>query len=226
MKQTRNTLILGGIAVVLTVAAILIIVIGQSVPTDDPQPIDTTVDTLGSSNNPSSAANSADESGAHTRPLLSFPALRGTNLNLATVRVPTDLTAGPKLIVVSYDDDQQSIVDDWFEPLLDINAAFPGLSGYYTPLLPKDAADSASFIIGGFALLASEDERERTIIVFTNVALFNELTQVSSTDTIQLFLLNNAHEIVWRASGAVNDSKLAALQGELATLDGANPSAP
>jgi hypothetical protein len=206
MQKKRGVFVLTMVSIMLVVMAGVVFVIGESVPSDDPQP-GVASDTQ--------ALVSTDE----TLPILgAFPQMRGTGLDFGTVRIPEDLVAGPKLIVVSYDDNQQGIVNEWFEPLLELNTEFPTLNGYYTPLLPKDTADSAAFIVGGFAALANEAERERTVVVFTDVERFNELVSINSQDTVQLFLLDCDNQIRWQASGPVNKQKLDSLRTTLVTL--------
>lgn len=218
-NRQNMSILLIGVALIFAIAAVAIFAIGASVPTDDP--VVPTTDAAVQSESDDVVGQDTVE----TEEYLVFPEIRGTDLDFEQIRVPGDLTAGPKLIVVSYDDNQQGIVNAWFEPLVEINDEFPALSGYYVPLLPKDASDGAAFIIGGFAALANDDERDRTIIVFTNVEQFNELTAVEGTDVVQLFLLNSDHQIVWRAEGEVDDAKLDGLQVALTALDEPTPAA-
>lgn len=206
MQKRRALLVLITALVVVLVLAVL--AIGAQVPTDDPQPGNVVASAVAENDEYETLANYG-----------AFPQLRGTDLSFGTVQIPEELAPGPKLIVVSYDDDQQGIVNEWFEPLLELNTDFPRLNGYYTPLLPKDTADSAAFIIGGFAALANSAERERTIVVFTHVERFNELVAVQSTEAVQLFLLDDSHQIRWRADGAVSKAKLDTLRSVLSALD-------
>ncbi|MCB9437142.1 MAG: hypothetical protein H6673_09150 [Anaerolineales bacterium] len=195
--KSRRLWVLGGLVSVLVIlTAIAVVLIGQGVPDDDPiaQPTST----------------------ASNLPV--FPKLAGTNLNFDEVRIPTDLDAGLKLLVVSYDSDQQPDVDGWLSPLEALNEQYPDLAGYYLPLLPKDTADSAAFIIGGMAMMASDTNRTRTIIVFTDVERFNQLVGVESQDAIQLFLLDAENQIQWRGIGAYSDEKLQSLVGVLGEL--------
>lgn len=195
--QIRRLSVLGGMVSALVILAVIVVVlIGQGVPDDDPiaQPTSTV------SNLPV------------------FPKLTGTNLNFDEVRIPTDLDAGLKLLVVSYESDQQPDVDGWLTPLETLNEQYPDLAGYYLPLLPKDTADSAAFIIGGMAMMASDTNRTRTIIVFTDVERFNQLVGVESQDAIQLFLLDAENQIRWRAIGTYSDDKLQTLGEALERL--------
>lgn len=190
----------GVVAVIAVIGIIAVILFGRGVPKDDPQPQPTATGDVETSS-------------------LSFPRLTGTNLSLNELEVPADLAAGLKLIVVSYEAAQQPDVDSWLPPLETLNNDFPALSGYYIPLLPKSAADSAAFIIGGMSMAASNNtDRARTIVVFTDVEAFNELVAVADTSSIQLFLIDGENRIVWQAAGAYEEAKMQSLRGVLENL--------
>ena len=145
-----------------------------------------------------------------------FPELIGTSLLLEQTSIPSTLSGDFKLIVVSYDDTQQPDVDGWLPALEALNQEFPRLAGYYVPMLPKSAADSSFFIIGGMAAVAKNDtDRARTIVVFTNVDAFNQLVDVPHTDAIQLFLLDGDQKIIWQGSGIYNEETRDDLRAEL-----------
>jgi|GEM_PF-3912217 len=148
-----------------------------------------------------------------------FPQLEGTNLLIESVTVPNDLSGEYRLLVIAYDDDQQIFVNKWLRPLELLNDAYPQLSGYYVPMLPQDTADAALPIIGGMTLAASGDrDRERTVVVFTDVEQFNALTAINTTDQLQLFLLDSDGQIQWRGSGNYDPDTLASLESALAAL--------
>ncbi|NDJ85224.1 MAG: hypothetical protein GYB66_05010 [Chloroflexi bacterium] len=206
MSEKRTNMprwmLLGSIIVglaILGAGVTAVVLIGQSVPTDDPAPLEET-------------NNDSIEAALPKEEALRFPRIAGTDLAFREVVVPLDLEAGPKLIVVSYDDTQQPLVDEWLAPLESLNNEHPTLSGYYVPLLPKDAASSAAFIIGGMSAVAENDrDRARTVVVFTNVDGFNRLLEVPDKDTVQLFLLDGNHQVRWRESGAYSADKIADL---------------
>lgn len=148
-----------------------------------------------------------------------FPTLKGTNLLLEQKTVPGDLAGNFKLVVVSYDSDQQIYVDKWLKPLEKLNEQYPQLSGYYVPLLPQDTRDAAVAILGGMTLAASGDEdRARTIVVFTDVEAFNEITGIESVDEVQLFLLDENNQIRWQGAGAYQYETLQSLEQTLSAL--------
>lgn len=187
MKRTFLFIGIGILALVIIGGAI-IYAIGQNTPAEDPV----------------------------QRESRTFPELIGTSLLLEQVSVPSALTGDFKLIVVSYDSAQQPDVDEWLPALEDLNDDFPQLAGYYVPMLPKSAADSSFFIIGGMAAVADNDtDRARTIVVFTNVDAFNQLVDVPNKDAIQLFLLDGDQKIIWQGSGIYNEKTLDDLRAKL-----------
>lgn len=228
MKQKQRIRIILVTILVIVLLGIGIIVwllaeAGDDVATDDPVVIASppTVGTI------ESAANGeTEETETEVPEYNAFPEIPGTSLagmditdirdlGNFSIRVPTELNEGPLLLVVAYDANQQNMVNDWFAPLLELNETYPTLSGYYVPILPKDTADSAGLIISGFLFTASDDERDRTIVVFTDVERFNVLVGVENTTTIQLFLLDESYHILWHGSGAYTSDKLSRLQAQL-----------
>lgn len=199
MKVNSNKLQRGTIFVLLLVGVLLIAgwianqVFSDDVPRDNPRSGTITNETL-----------------------VTFPELRGITLSTKETVVPNDLTGNPRLIVVAYDSEQQPDVDGWLPALEALNQDVPELAGYYVPLLPKSAADSALFIVGGMYLAAKNDrDRERTIVVFTDVEEFNRLVDVPSQDDIRLFLINGDGEITWQGAGAFNEATLDSLKTAL-----------
>jgi len=149
----------------------------------------------------------------------SFPSLEGVNLRFETVAVPSALAGEYRLVVVAYDTDQQTLVNKWLRPLELLNEQYPQLRGYYLPLLPQDTADAALAIIGGMTLAATSDrDRERTVVVFTDVAGFNDLLDIPDTATLHLFLLDAQGAIQWRGNGPYDPDTLASLETRLAEL--------
>ena len=148
-----------------------------------------------------------------------FPLLKGTNLKMENLSVPDDLPGEIKLILVAYDTDQQVFVDKWLKPLEELNEAYPQLAGYYIPLLPTSASNAALPILGGMTLAAGSDrDRERTIVVFTDVDAFNALVDVPDKDEVQLFLLDADNQIRWHGSGSYDHDTLSSLENVLAEV--------
>lgn len=197
----------GGVIAVIVVGIIGALVISRDVATDDPK--------------------SQENDGEDAIEVKRFPVLTGNNLMLSTsnllgeeLTVPQDLPNGLKLIVVSYDDGQQPDVDGWLEPLESLNEDFPELAGYYIPLLPKSASDAAALIIGGMYLGAGNDEnRERTVVVFTDVDEFNALVDVPTKAEVRLFLIGEEDVILWQMAGSYDVEKIGELRDVLENLE-------
>lgn len=162
----------------------------------------------------------ANSNKALDEPQLTFPILNGVNLEFTEQTIPGDLKSSLNLIVVAYTVDQQEDVEAWLPYLEDLNADYPDLAGYYVPILPKDTADSALFIIGGMALYASgEEDRQRTIVVFSDVEAFNEVLVVEGTDNIRLFLVDKDGQVFWQNEGVYTAEKFNNLADTLAQLE-------
>ena len=191
--------VVAGIFALMLIGAIAVYVIGQRTPTKDPVV-----------KQPTSAE------GADSDERLIFPELVGTSLLLEQVSVPSELSGDFKLVVVSYDVSQQPDIDEWLPALEELNEEFPRMAGYYIPLLPKSAADTSVFIIGGMAAVAKSDvDRARTVVVFTNVEAFNRLVNVPNMEAVQLFLLDQNQRILWQGSGHYNENTVDELRAAL-----------
>jgi hypothetical protein len=176
------------LAISLAVIALIIFISGRLVPSDAP-------------------VAGADDT---------FPQLTGTNLLLESVSVPDDLAGELRLIVVAYDRDQQVFVEKWLRPLEALSENYPNLRGFYVPLLPQSASDAALPIIGGMTIAASSDnDRARTVVVFTDVDAFNQILEIPGVDALQLFLLNESGAILWRGSGNYDPVTLESLESVL-----------
>jgi len=148
-----------------------------------------------------------------------FPQLQGTNLKFEPIMLPDDLAGAWRLLVVAYTTDQQVFVNKWLLPLEALNTRYPQLAGYYVPILPADTASAALPILGGMTLAAKNDQdRARTVVVFTDVDGFNGLVGVPDTSQVQLFLLDTAGLIHWRGTGQYTPTLLADLESVLANL--------
>lgn len=182
-----------GIFALILLGTLIVYIIGQRTPTEDP------------------IVKTSEGAASYESPI--FPELVGTSLLLEQVGFPSELSGDFKLVVVSYDVSQQPDVDEWLPALEELNEVFPQLAGYYIPLLPKSAADSSVFIIGGMAATAKSDvDRARTVVVFTNVEAFNRLVNVPDLESIQLFLLDQNQHILWQGSGHYNEKILVELR--------------
>lgn len=191
MKK-RIFIFVGVLALILIGGVIVAVAIGQRAPADNP----------------------VDTGKANT-----FPILKGTNLLLEQKTVPDDLAEGLKLILVAYDAEQQIFVDKWLKPLEALNDQYPQLSGYYVPLLPQDTRDAAVAILGGMILAAKSDEdRARTVVVFTDIDAFNNMVEIEGVKDVQLFLLDANNQIRWRGTGAYAYETLQSLEQSLAEL--------
>ncbi|MBE7381972.1 MAG: hypothetical protein F6J95_011235 [Leptolyngbya sp. SIO1E4] len=148
-----------------------------------------------------------------------FPVVSGFNLLGDQFDLPDDFTASYNVVILIYTQPQQNDVYPWIPLLDEIDADFADVQYYELPTLPEfNAAARAQldqWMIGG---IQDEAARARTITLYLDVAAFNQVLGIDTTDEIQLLLITPGGEILWRETGAFSDAKGEALQTRIRTL--------
>ena len=146
-----------------------------------------------------------------------LPRVTAYALDRAKVTLPTDFASPLNLLILSFQRDQQSVVDGWL-PQLAAGAA-PSVQPW---LLPVSAPENGLYrwwlnasLRGS---LPASQPRRYTVPLYVNKVQFLRSLQVSSEREVVLLLTDKTGRVLWRAAGAVTDSKLAALTSFLKSL--------
>jgi hypothetical protein len=150
-----------------------------------------------------------------------FPTLDTHDLEGEHVRVPDDLPAGPRIVLLPFQRWQQPIVDGWSRQAHALAETHPGLSVWEVPAISNHYEAARFFIDGGMkAAIPDVDVRKHTLTAYTDMsALIGELG-IPDYETVHAFLLDGEGEIVWRGSGQVDEQQVAALATALEGLPG------
>ncbi len=146
-----------------------------------------------------------------------FPIVSGANLNGATLTLPADFAGDYNLVVVSFDEGQTARAADWL-PLAQAFAAQRGDFAYYSvPVMKAVNPLMRGVIVGGMVVMIPDDGlRERTIMLFLDdQQAFLDALAIPDLDAIQVLLLNNQGEVLWRASGDYSETMGDALRKEM-----------
>jgi hypothetical protein len=139
-----------------------------------------------------------------------LPLVTAYALDRAKVTLPKDFAAPLNLLILSFQRDQQSVVDGWL-PQLTVSAA-PSVQ---TWMLPVSAPENGLYRWWLNASLRSSlpesQPRRYTVPLYINKGQFLRSLQVSSEREVVLLLTDKSGHVVWRAAGPVSDAKLAAL---------------
>src|SRR6202161_1796072 len=145
-----------------------------------------------------------------TSPVAALPPVSAYALDKAKVTLPADFAAPLNLLILSFQRDQQSVVDGWL-PQLTAGAA----AGVQTWLPPFSAPETGLYRWWWNASLRgslpASQPRRYTVPLYVNKAQFLRSLQVSSEKEVVLLLTDKTGHVLWRAAGPVTDSKVAAL---------------
>ena len=143
-----------------------------------------------------------------------LPRVTAYALDRAKVTLPTDFATPLNLLILSFQRDQQSVVDGWL-PQLTAGTA-PSVQ---TWLLPVSAPENVLYRWWLNASLRSglpaSQPRRYTVPLYVNKAQFLRSLQVSSEQEVVLLLTDKTGHVLWRAVGPVTDGKVAALSSYL-----------
>ena len=144
--------------------------------------------------------------------ILKFPIIKAENLNKEEVEIPSQLTGNPKLLIVPFQQWQQRVVDSWIPFLTQLTNDFPGFDFYELPTIRKMNFVYRRFIDGGMrAGIPSRDTRRRTVTLYIDKEPFKEVLNITTEDTIHLFLIDSQGNVTWYENGEVTRDKAESL---------------
>lgn len=137
-----------------------------------------------------------------------LPTVTAYTLDRAKVTLPKDFAAPLNLLILSFERDQQSIVEGWIPVLT------PG-EKTQTWVLPISARESGLYRWWLNASLRGNLPptlpRRYWVPLYLNKTQFLRSLQVSSEKEVVLLLTDKTGHVLWRTAGPVTDSKKAAL---------------
>ncbi|UCE10249.1 MAG: hypothetical protein JSW61_14955 [Candidatus Thorarchaeota archaeon] len=135
-----------------------------------------------------------------------FPVVTGSNLLGNEIEIPMELHGSLNILVIAYQRWQQSLVDSWVPYLKKLTNEIPDVDYYELPTIRRMNWLSRSFINNGMkAGIPSGDTRGRTITLYIDKEEFNRALDVTSEDTIHIFLVDLKGQIHWRGEGSFNE---------------------
>jgi hypothetical protein len=148
-----------------------------------------------------------------TSPTGVLPPVTAYALDRAKVTLPADFTAPLNLLILSFQRDQQSVVDGWV-PVVTPGA--PSVQTWLLPIWPRANGLYRWWLNASLRTsLPPSQPRKYTVPLYVDKARFLPALQVSSEQEVVLLLTDKAGHVLWRTTGPVTDSKKAALSGFL-----------
>lgn len=145
-----------------------------------------------------------------------FPRLEARSLEGRTHRLPEDLEGEHNVVILGFEWWQQTLIDSWVPSLAALAASRPGLRFYELVAVPRSRLPVRRVIDGGMvAGIRDREVRARTLTAYTNLGEILVDLGLGSTQDIAIFLTDRAGRIRWRASGAHDAARQAALERAL-----------
>ncbi|MFX1512960.1 MAG: hypothetical protein ACFFCQ_10265 [Promethearchaeota archaeon] len=145
-----------------------------------------------------------------------FPEVEGSNLEGQKLTLPYDLAGKLNIVIIAFKRYQQRLVDDWIPSLEKLTQMYPEIEFYEVPTLAKGYLLMRFIIDGGMRSgIPSRQARERTITIYINKRQFKEKLDISSENTIYLFLVTTDGKILRQEEGAMTEAKIRKLQNQI-----------
>jgi hypothetical protein len=137
-----------------------------------------------------------------------FPVVSGFNLDRKEYEFPRDFAGKFNLVIVPFQQRQQLDVNTWIPAAQEIERKYPGIVYYELPTIYELPTFSRTFINEGMrAGIPDPTSRERTITLYLDKEIFKRALEISSEETIYLFLVDQEGNIIWRDEGLFSEEK-------------------
>jgi hypothetical protein len=147
-------------------------------------------------------------------PSAALPPVTAYALDKAKVSLPADFATPFNLLILSFQRDQQPVVDGWL-PVVPSGTA----SRVQTWLLPISQRENSVYRWWLNASLrgsqAASQPRRYTVPLYVDKPKFLRALQISSEQDVVVLLTDRAGQVVWRSSGPLTDGKKADLKNFL-----------
>jgi hypothetical protein len=139
-----------------------------------------------------------------------LPSVTAYALDRAKVTLPNDFATPLNLLILSFQRDQQSVVDGWLPQLT--ASSTPSVQPWLLPISPQENGLYRWWLNASLrSSLPATQPRRYTVPLYVNKGQFLRSLQVSSEREVVLLLTDRTGRVLWRATGPVTDAKLAGL---------------
>jgi hypothetical protein len=143
---------------------------------------------------------------------MQFPTVTGYNLLRRKLNLPQDLEGDLNLVLIAFQQWQQSQVDTWIPSVKQLEQVYPQLRYYELPTIQQRNALARTFINEGMrAGIPDPVARERTITLYLDKIAFRRALELSHEDDIHILLLDRQGRVLWRAEGVFDPEKAQSL---------------
>lgn len=133
---------------------------------------------------------------------MQFPALQASNLNGDKLNLPENFIGQVNLLLVAFQQWQQSSVNTWLPFAENLEARLPEFHYYELPTIRKMNFLARTFIDSGMrAGIPDPDTRARTITLYLDKDEFRDSLDINDESRIHLFLVDRSGNVLWRGQG-------------------------
>lgn len=150
---------------------------------------------------------------------MQFPNLQATNLNGDRLMLPADFAGQYNLLLIAFQQWQQSSVDTWLPFAEQLEDNLPDFHYYELPTIRKLNFLARSFIDAGMrAGIPDQDIRGRTITLYLDKGEFRRRLNIQDETHIHLLLVDRKGNILWRGRGEYSLAGADSLLKQLAEI--------
>jgi hypothetical protein len=145
---------------------------------------------------------------------VTLPSVTATSLDRQKVTLPAAFEAPFNFLILSFQRDQQSVVEGWLEPA---GAAGSGVQIWLLPISQRENGVYQWWLNASFrGTQAASLPRRYTVPLYVDKRKFLQSLQVPSEQDVVVLVTDRAGRVQWRSGGPVTDRKKADFQMFLA----------
>jgi hypothetical protein len=150
---------------------------------------------------------------------MTFPTVRGSNLQRQKLTLPKDLQGEYNLLFIPFEQWQQSEVNSWIELAEQLEDQYPNLAYYELPTIRSLNSLSKFFINEGMrAGIPNPKSRERTITLYLDKSDFRKDLSLTDEEHIYILIIDRQGNEFFRTRGSISPDGEAGLRQALAQL--------
>lgn len=155
---------------------------------------------------------------------MNFPTVSGSNLLRQETRLPADLTADYNVILIAFQQWQQSVIDTWLPFVTELEQERADVRAYELPVIQRLNLLARTFINEGMrAGIPDRKARERTITLYLDKEAFRRALDMPDEQDIYALLLDRQGKVLWRTRGSFTLEKGQALKAAIAQRQNREP---
>jgi hypothetical protein len=137
-----------------------------------------------------------------------LPSVTAYALDKAKVTLPADFATPLNLLILSFQRDQQPVVDGWL-PLVNAGAT-PRIQTWLLPISQRENGVYRWWLNASLrGSQAASQPRHNTVPLYVDKRQFLNSLQVASEQQVVVLLTDRAGRVLWRSAGPLTDGKKA-----------------